>query len=269
MTLARAIVPEWGVRPGHNSTGSTIAAYTIVKLAGLLSGVPTITPCTAATDTPYGVTMHAITNGTTGDVQVLGKAKVLAGAQLSTVGTRLTSDSTGRAVAATVSAATVVGVIGQQATTSAAADDIIEVELMQHGGVAIGGSGGSVHLKLAIAYTTADAAVLYTLPARMLINRLFWEVTTSFTGGSSSAIGVSSDTAPADTKGDLLGGSGGNLAAALLSTGAIGKGGTIGTDFGSNGVVVLPAGAVIRFDRIVDAFTAGAGFVHVMGEFIS
>ena len=132
---------------------------------------------------------------------------------------------------------------------------------------ALAGAGGAVHLKLAIAFGTADAAVLATVPVglRLSISRVYWEVTTSFTGGSSSAIGVSSDDTDYSTKGDILGGAGGDVLATLVSTGRVLKGGTLGTKLGSNGVVVVGSGKVIRFDRIVSAFTAGVGFVHVEG----
>lgn len=122
-------------------------------------------------------------------------------------------------------------------------------------------------LKLAVSYGTADAAVLLKVPAdkRLLLERIFWEVTTAFSGGSSSAIGVSSSQTGYTTKGDLLGGASGDVAAALA---AGVKGGTLGADFGSNGVVVLEPGAELRFDRVTSAFTAGAGFVHVIGRVI-
>ena len=122
-----------------------------------------------------------------------------------------------------------------------------------------------VHLKLPIGFATADAAVLFKTPAdvRLYIERLFWEVTTAFTGGTSAAIGVSSSATGFTTKGDLLGGTGGDVLATL--TAGV-KGGTIGADFGSNGIVVLPGGSTVRFDRVTDAFTAGAGFVHVLAR---
>jgi len=127
----------------------------------------------------------------------------------------------------------------------------------------------AVHLKLAIGFATADAAVLFTVPTgfRLELERLWWEITTNFTGGTSSAIGVSSATAPHETKGDLLGGAGGDVAATLAAANG-NVGGTIGASFGSNGIVVLPAAAILRLDRIVDAFTAGAGFVHVLARLI-
>jgi hypothetical protein len=122
-------------------------------------------------------------------------------------------------------------------------------------------------LALPIAAATADAAVLYTVPTgyRLFLHRLLWEVSADFTGGTSSAIGVSSDATGFTTKGDLLGGASGDVLATLVA--GI-KGGTIGAKFGSNGVVVIPAGKVLRFDRITSAFTAGAGFVHVQASLL-
>jgi hypothetical protein len=121
------------------------------------------------------------------------------------------------------------------------------------------------HLKIPFDFNQADASTLVTLPAaiaRIEFTRLWWEVTTSFTGGASSAIGVSSNNASYNTKGDLLGGAGGDVAATLVSTGIVHKGGTVGVKFGSNGMIVLVGGNTLRFDRIVSAFTAGVGFVH-------
>ena len=120
-----------------------------------------------------------------------------------------------------------------------------------------------VDITAAVAYTTADAAVLYTVPVgfQLFIGIPFWHVTTSFSGGSSSAIGLSSSGGAMTTKGDLLGGSSGDVAAGLLSTGAYAKG-TVGTDIGKPGVLLV-GGDTIRFDRITDVFTAGAGVAHV------
>jgi hypothetical protein len=126
---------------------------------------------------------------------------------------------------------------------------------------------GIATVKCAISKDTADAAVIFTVPAgagRVRLNRAYWQNTTAWTGGTNSAIGLSSSNADYNTKGDLLGGAGGNVAAAL---GAGYKGGTVGAEMGSNLVVVLKPGDTIRFDRIVDAFTAGAGFA--MLEFVA
>ena len=118
---------------------------------------------------------------------------------------------------------------------------------------------------LSIGFGLADAAILYTVPTGYVlrVDRTYYEIATSFTGGTSSAIGASSSDAAYHTKGDLQGGASGDLAAALVSTGGAYKAGTVGAKFGSNGVVVLVAGDTIRFDRIASVFTAGAGKLHV------
>ena len=120
-----------------------------------------------------------------------------------------------------------------------------------------------VDITAAVTKDTADAAVLYTVPTgfRLLLGVPFHVVTTSWTGGSSSAIGCSSSNAGLSTKGDLLGGSGGDVAAGLLSTGAYAKG-TVGAKIGKPGAVLV-AGDTILFDRITSAFTAGVGVIHV------
>lgn len=120
---------------------------------------------------------------------------------------------------------------------------------------------GDAILTFPVGFATADAAVLFTVPTglRLQIGRAFWEVTTGFTGGASSAIGISSNNTKYNTKGDLLGGVAGDVAATLVA----GFSGTVGTKTASLGLVVLNAGDVIRFDRITSAFTAGAGLVHV------
>ncbi len=122
-------------------------------------------------------------------------------------------------------------------------------------------------LALPIAFTTADAEVLYTVPTgvRLFLHRTLWEVAVGFTGGASSAIGVSSSATGYTTKGDLLGGAAGDVAATLVA--GI-KGGTLGADFGTNGVIVLPAASTIKFDRITSAFSAGSGFVHVQASIL-
>lgn len=125
---------------------------------------------------------------------------------------------------------------------------------------------GCAQLKLPIDYTLADAAPLFEVPSgtRLLVEKTFWEVTTAFEGGTASAIGLSSTVAPHETQGDLLGGAAGDEEADLV----VGlTAGTAGASF-AGGLVVLEAGTIIRFDRIVDAFTAGAGYAHIIGRFI-
>jgi hypothetical protein len=129
----------------------------------------------------------------------------------------------------------------------------------------------SVDLKLAVSFATADATVLFTVPVgfKLRINRSLHEVTISWTGGTASAIGMDSSNTAYSTPGDILGGSAGDIAATLVSTGSPYKGGTLGTKFGSNGVVVLVAGDTIKWNRITSAYTAGTGFEHVEVEIIN
>lgn len=128
---------------------------------------------------------------------------------------------------------------------------------------AIAGSGRFT-LTLPITFALADAAVMYTVPSglRISLERAFWEITTSFTGGASSAIGVSSSNANYNTKGDLLGGAAGDVAAVVISTGNPFKG-TVGAKAATQGLIILVAGDTIRFDRVTSAFTAGVGNVHI------
>lgn len=121
----------------------------------------------------------------------------------------------------------------------------------------------TVALKLAVGFGTADAAVLFTVPAgmRFWVLRAGWEVTTAFTGGTSATIGLSSSATQHSTKGDLQGGAAGDALAALTQGF---RGGTVGADLANNGLVLLIAGDTIRFDRITSAFGAGAGFAHVL-----
>lgn len=119
---------------------------------------------------------------------------------------------------------------------------------------------------LPITFATADAAVLWTVPTGAVFNlrSLFWKVTADFTGGASSAIGVSSTRTGFTTKGDLLGGAAGDVAAVL--TAALSPNpGTIGAKIDALTNVEMNAlwfaTHVIRFDQITSAFAAGSGSV--------
>ena len=143
-------------------------------------------------------------------------------------------------------------------------DSVAEVRALLAGGM-------PVHLKLPIAFGTADGTVLATVPSGFVleVQSAYWEVTTSFTGGSSSTIAVNSDDTGYTAGGAIMGGTGGDAAATLVSTGQTYKGGTVGGAFASNGKVVLAGGKQIKFQRITSAFTAGAGFVHITGRLIA
>lgn len=119
-----------------------------------------------------------------------------------------------------------------------------------------------VDITAAVTFASADAAVLYTVPTgfQLQLGVPYHKVTTSWAGGSSSAIGASSSNGGMSTKGDVLGGSGGDVAATLVSTGAYAKG-TVGAKIGKP-AALLVAGETLIFDRITSVFTSGVGVYH-------
>ena len=154
------------------------------------------------------------------------------------------------------------GSVWRYAKASTLTDDGLLVAAVTAGGALLR-SDKCVDLILPFTFNTADAAVLYTVPTgfKLFIDNAFWEVTTSLTGGSSSAIGVNSSNAGLTANGSVLGGSSGDVAATLVSTGAFAKG-TIGSGLNKPGSVIV-GGETLKFQRITSAFTAGAGNVHV------
>jgi hypothetical protein len=125
---------------------------------------------------------------------------------------------------------------------------------------------GFVDLACPFTYANADGSTLLTLPTgcRFLLLDSYWEVTTGFTGGSSSAIGVASTTR--STAGDILGGASGDVAATLVAGSAIN--GTIGATMDTLAEIHanrFAAGEVFTLERITSAFTAGVGKVHLVG----
>lgn len=125
---------------------------------------------------------------------------------------------------------------------------------------------GLVDLACSFTYATADGATLLTLPAgsRLSLMRAYWEVTTGFTGGSSSAIGVASTSM--STAGDILGGASGDVAATLVAGAAIP--GTIGAKMDALSELhanLFGATEAFTLERITSAFTAGVGKVHLVG----
>lgn len=121
-------------------------------------------------------------------------------------------------------------------------------------------------LKLPIGFGTADGAAILTVPAGFVLRLAgfpFWEVTTSFTGGSSSAIGLSTSVTGYVDKGDILGGVAGNVAAAL--TAGV-RAGTLGAELDDHvgfQALALIEDDEIQFDRITSVFDAGAGFACI------
>lgn len=126
-----------------------------------------------------------------------------------------------------------------------------------------------VSLALACVFGTADNATLFTVPvgARLRPIAAWWEVSVSWTGGTNSAIGVHASPTGWATKGDILGGAGGDVLATLVSTDSH-MTGTVGTTLngGSSGTsrLILIAADTLKFDRVTSAFTAGAADVRVL-----
>jgi hypothetical protein len=120
---------------------------------------------------------------------------------------------------------------------------------------------------LPFTFETADAAALLTVSEGFALRYAatpWWHITTAMTGGSSSAIGISTDKTNYDTKGDLLGGATGDVLATL--TAGI-KPGTIGAEVDNltdlHALLMVEGDIAARFDRITSAFTAGAGYVRM------
>lgn len=144
------------------------------------------------------------------------------------------------------------------ATSTLTADDIFVVQAT---GVTTGrwllATGEMSLVPLTVAFGTADLAVLATLPtnSQVIVGAGYWSVDVAFTGGTSSAIGLSSSNTNYNTAGDVLGGSGGDVLAALTA-GSV-KMATVGTKVARG--VHLVGGNTIIFNRITSAFTAGSG----------
>lgn len=122
-------------------------------------------------------------------------------------------------------------------------------------------------LKIPVDYTMSDGDAILTVPADMVLRLAafpYWDVTTGFTGGSSSAIGVSTSVTGYETGGDILGGASGDVTATLGTSGV--KAGTLGGELDDHvgfQALALVAGDELQFDAITSAFTAGAGFACV------
>lgn len=118
--------------------------------------------------------------------------------------------------------------------------------------------------KVPIAYTNTNGQAIWVIPAGFVLRlagQPYWEIVTPFSGGSSSAIGLSTNITNLTTGGDLLGGASGDTTAvesAGVAAGTVGGGSA--TEL--HGLLMV-AGTEIQFDRITSAYTAGAGFARI------
>jgi hypothetical protein len=107
------------------ATAAAIEAYRIVKFDS--TNKTQVLKAAAATDAPIGVSEGvAVAASERVDVIMSGLAKVTAGAAFNP-GQYLTSDSSGRAVAAAPSAGTNNGIVGIAIEEAVAAGDIVEI----------------------------------------------------------------------------------------------------------------------------------------------
>ena len=119
-------------------------------------------------------------------------------------------------------------------------------------------------LGAACTFATANSAVLYTVPVGftlLVTPRAWWNNSIAWTGGTVASIGMSSSNAGYNTPGDLHGGAGGDLTAAMGTGYKVGS--AIGAKLASSGIVILTGGDTIIFNRIVDVYTAGAGVPNI------
>lgn len=129
-----------------------------------------------------------------------------------------------------------------------------------------------VSLYLPVTKDTTDGEAIFTVPtgARIHPREAWWEVNTSWTGGTSSAIGVAASVSGWNTAGDILGGASGDVAATLVSTDTR-MTGTIGTklDIRTDGRLIMVAADTFTFERITSAFTAGVAKVRVLCDLLA
>lgn len=124
-----------------------------------------------------------------------------------------------------------------------------------------------IALLLPFTFATADATALFTTPAgcRLLVRDAWWDPLVSLSGGTNSAIGLHASPTGWSTKGDLLGGAAGDVAATLVGSGTR-EVGTIGAKMATltNARLMLEAADTIVFDAITSAFTAGSANARVL-----
>jgi Uncharacterized conserved protein (DUF2190) len=108
---------------------SSAGQYTFVKYSGSVStvdGLPTVTQqSTLGTSDSVGVLLDKPKANETASVQTYDVCKVVAGAALATVGTKISSDASGRAIAAI----STYYVLGETMEVAGAIGDIISVRL--------------------------------------------------------------------------------------------------------------------------------------------
>lgn len=238
----KGVCEEVGLHDG-STVGSLVARMATAETAIATAAANDLVVATVASRTA----LAAIASGSRADLQVV----------------RVLADASGLPCGST----------WQFSAASSLAADGLVVESCNIVVVPASGTGRWLRLdqefvaKIAVDHATADAAQLTLVPAGYSVkitSEPFWDVVTGFTGGTNAAIGVSSSNAGSSTKGDLLGGAGGDLTATLGTAGV--KQGTAGVKMDTiahRRALRIEATEYLRFDRVADNYAAGAGYVHV------
>ncbi len=129
---------------------------------------------------------------------------------------------------------------------------------------------GAVCLEMPIACGMSDHTALLTLPTgcAFKLESAHWRITTGFSGGSSSAIGIQSTSFA--TAGDILGGASGELTATIGTAGR--KAGTVGVKLDTVAEIhadLFAAAEVFYYEKITSTYDAGAGFACLVGTLIA
>lgn len=130
----RQAVAAENIIPLKNTTGADVAQGTVVHLHTVQDEFKM--PAGDATDHFLLVTLQAIKNGEIGNCAMgPGRVQVLANAALGTLPTKLMAGANGKAVAWAAAGGTNRAVLGAQASTCTAGDDLVEVLLAGAGTV--------------------------------------------------------------------------------------------------------------------------------------
>ncbi|RTL30301.1 MAG: hypothetical protein EKK55_02180 [Rhodocyclaceae bacterium] len=111
----------------------------------------------------------------------------------------------------------------------------------------------SLNLRIPVTAAQADAATIFTVPTgcafKVVDPGFWWDITTtSFTGGSSASMGISSNKTGFTGKGSLLGGTGGDVLATLATSAS--------PTLGTRGFRTFPAGSRIVTETLAVASAA-------------
>jgi hypothetical protein len=170
-------------RSARNLGGTDIAkGYLLTKNTTAQNAVE---KANSATDLPAGVCVEAmVASGVARSAQIAGRADVVCGAAVA-IGDKITSDSSGRGIAATLDSQSIWGVAN---TSTSSAGETFEMDL-DYGSVPATPSGVQVatvsigHADLTAA-ATAQSIALVSLPADAVVLGYEWVLTEAFAGSA-------------------------------------------------------------------------------------